>query len=165
MAPQALEFLWAGNKWEKVPCRRWGVNVDAFSNVMGVLLLRGTAHYESEKRNRGNTEVVARKILIYILQTDGDPTEVLQHFGGTDEERSRNLGKLLRQYDGDYDCIIYGKGARDFKFERSKIFYVKACDCLYSKADPEETKLLVEHATIECRCTFAENTTRTLLVE
>jgi hypothetical protein len=168
---EALECLFDYDRYTKVPCKRWGLWVEKFSNVLGTLVIQGTIHYDSDKNFRSNrifeefktTNAVSRRALIYILQ-EQDPRVVFDHFGATDEERDRQMGRLMSMYEGDYDCVVYARGAADFKFERSKIFYLKLKDVLYGtvgKESPRGPNFLVDFATLECRCTFAEKSTET----
>lgn len=153
-----FEQIFNFDNYKKTQCKRWGLHVDRFSNVMGIILLEGTIYYDSNKNYRSNktfdefktNNVISRKALVYITQSD--PEHIFANFGENEEKANDNLDTLMGLYRGDHDCVIYGTGCDKFKFQRSKVFYLKFNDALYaSKGD----NFLVQNATIECDCNFS----------
>lgn len=140
--------------YKKINCKRWGLHVNKFSNVMGVLLMEGTLFYDSNKNYRSNktfdefknNNKISKSVLVYILQ--GDPEIIMEGLG------DENMNKLLSMYDNKPECIIYGRGCYNFKFQRSRIFYLKFNDALFSNG---ETNFFVNNATLECDCNFNLN--------
>lgn len=153
-----FESIFNFDNYKKTQCKRWGLRVDRFSNIMGVILLEGTIYYDSDKNYRSNktfdefkaNNVISRKALVYIIQTD--PEFIFGNFGETEQKANDNLDTLMEMYRGNHDCVIYGNGCDKFKFQRSKVFYLKFNDALYASKD---TNFLVQNATIECNCNFS----------
>lgn len=137
--------------YKKTQCKRWGLRVDRFSNVMGVIMMQGTLFYDSNKNYRSNktfdefkkANKISKSVLVYIVQ--GDPDMIMKGLG------EENMNKLLGMYNTKTDCIIYGRGCYKFKFQRSRVFYLKFNDALFSDGD---VNFLVNNATLECECNF-----------
>lgn len=148
---QVFDQLFNYDNYKKSTCKRWGLKVDQFSNVLGVIMLQGTIYYDSSKNYRSNktfdefkrTNKISKSALVYIVQ--GNPEFIMEGLG------QDNMDKLMEMYDKNPDCIIYGRGCTNFKFQRSKVFYLKFNDALYSDG---ETNYLVDNATLECECNF-----------
>lgn len=137
--------------YKKTQCKRWGLRVDRFSNVMGVIMMQGTLFYDSNKNYRSNktfdefkkANKISKSVLVYIVQ--GDPDMIMKGLG------EENMNKMMGMYNTKPDCIIYGRGCYKFKFQRSRVFYLKFNDALFSDGD---VNFLVNNATLECECNF-----------
>lgn len=139
-------------------CKRWGVRINNFSNVLGVILIEGVMHYDSDKNTRSNSELkeyrdknkINKKVLIYIIQHD-DPRVIYNNFGATNDERELNMRRLMAVYEkfGPYDAVIYGKGAPNFKFARSKTFFIKLKNATFGDIG-ENRNVFVQNVTLEC---------------
>lgn len=146
--------------YKTVQCKRFGIRISNFSNVLGTIILEGTMFYDSNKNYRSNNSFVkfmenneiSRHVLVFILQNP-NPSVVYNDFGASDEERERHMDELMGVYQkkGPYDAVIYGSGCPKFKFQRSKVFYIKMKKVLYGG---ESERLFVENVTIECSSTF-----------
>lgn len=160
MAFQQFNKLFNFGNYKKTQCKRWGLKVHRFSNVMGVILLDATIYYDSDKNYRSNktfdeykkANKISKSVLVYIVQSNY-PENVYSLFGDTDEMREQNMDTLFSIYnDKVYDCVIHGRGCEKFKVQRSKTFYLKFKDGLY--ASSEDQNFLAETVTLECHCDF-----------
>lgn len=139
-------------------CKRLGIKIKHFSNVLGIILIEGILHYDANKNTRSNAElqiykdanVLNKRVLVYIVQ-DQDYESVYNNFGDNADERELNLRRLMKVYEnfGPYDNVIYGKGAPGFKFARSKTFFIKLKKGIYRDLHTD-TNVFVHNITIEC---------------
>lgn len=149
------------NNYNKVNYRRIGIEITAFSNVLGLIIIQGVIQYASEHNTRSlqtddpHRRTVNDTVLLHFV-VDGDGHKFV-NFGDNDDDRSANIASLMGLYnDKDYDVIIFCKIPHDIKIYRSKNFCIKLKNALYvNRRDNHHD--YVTSVTIECQSKIVDS--------
>lgn len=154
-----LQFLYKRTKKEdRAICKRWGIQINSFNHVLGIIVLDGLLCYDSDRNFRSNKTFdeykkqnrIEKKVVLFVNQHDN-----LNYLGDNQEKKNAALKKLFKMYDKDYDCCIMAlQSANNVKFRRSKIFFIKLKNALY--IEHQKRTIFVKNGIIECNTKFKD---------
>lgn len=139
--------------YQRVKCRRIGIELDWFNCVYGRTILSGRTTYISKKNYRSNKEFdkykkenkEEKRILVVLNKSSISKTAL-------DFEDNPSYF-MCPSFDYEYDIIVLGFDSNNFKVKKSKTFYVKAPNVLYKNGSEH---LLVDNITLENACIFQD---------